>query len=313
MRPIVLAVDVGQSAVKVHFGDAASLTFPGVRAGESLLPQVARVVNEVAALGDRGAIEVGVGAAALSRAHDKDALTLLELCRPSGVVRVSLTSDSVTSFLGAIGDQRGVVVAAGTGMVVLGVGEKTVARVDGWGNVMGDAGSGFWIGRQALDAVMRAFDGRGPATALTEAVKREFPRLDDAYMELLTNPDFVRVVASFSREVADAAASDRIAAEILVRAGKEIAHSAATAVRRIGEDSATNPVICLTGGVLGPGPVLEACVTALGDHWPDFTPYPASGDALAGRRLLPGLSRTHPLAGYIAVASTAPGIVQKRA
>lgn len=305
MRPIVLAIDVGQSAVKVLFGDTDSRTLPGVRAGESLLPQVANVVNEVAALGDGAAIEVAVGAAALSRAHHEDALTLLELCRPAGVVRVSLTSDSVTSFLGAIGDQRGVVVAAGTGMVVLGVGETTVARVDGWGNVMGDAGSGFWIGRQALEAVMRAFDGREPETSLTEVVKRKYPRLEDAYMELLTDPDFVRVVASFSKDVADAAASDHIAAEILVRAGKEIAHSAATAVRRIGEDHASNPVICLMGGVLGQGPVLEACVTALREHWPEFTPYPASGDALAGPRLLPGLSRTHPLAGYIAVASTA--------
>jgi N-acetylglucosamine kinase-like BadF-type ATPase len=35
---------------------------------------------------------------------------------------------------------------------------------------MGDAGSGYWLGRAALDAVMRAHDGRGPATALTEVV-----------------------------------------------------------------------------------------------------------------------------------------------
>ncbi len=305
MHPIVLAMDVGQSAVKVLFGDTDSRTFPGVRAGEGLLPQVADVVNEVAAHGDGSAIEVAVGAAALSRAHREDALTLLELCRPAGVVRVSLTSDSVTSFLGAIGDQRGVVVAAGTGMVVLGVGDTSVARVDGWGNVMGDAGSGFWIGRQALDAVMRAFDGRGPKTALTAAVKRKYPHLGDAYMELLTDPDFVRVVARFSKDVADAASSDRIAAEIVARAGKEIAHSAATAVRRIGEDRSSNPVICLMGGVLGHGPVLEACETALRELWPEFTPHLASGDALAGPRLLPGLSRTHPLADYIAVASTA--------
>ncbi len=46
-----------------------------------------------------------------------------------------------------------------------------VARVDGWGNIMGDAGSGYWIGREALDAVMRAYDGRGPQTALTDVVR----------------------------------------------------------------------------------------------------------------------------------------------
>lgn len=312
MRPTILAIDAGQTVVKVRFGDLLDFRYPGVRAEVSLLPQLASVISLVAAHGDGTPIDVAVGAAALTRADDNDAAALLELCRPSGVVRVSLTPDSVTSFLGAIGDQYGVVVAAGTGAVTLGVSARAVARVDGWGHVMGDAGSGYWIGREALDAAMRAYDGRGPATALTEVAERLFPRLDAAYMDLLTNPDRVRVVASLSPDVFDMAASDRIAAEILVRAGQEIAHAAATAVRRIGEDHRANPLICLIGGVLGPGPVREACVTALRDQWPEFVPHPASGDGLSGARLLPYLPREHPLSSHVAVASTAPEVGRNR-
>ncbi|MDT3318074.1 hypothetical protein Q9S71_14695 [Microbacterium sp. KSW4-11] len=46
--------------------------------------------------------------------------------------------------------------------MTLAVGDRDTARVDGWGWTMGDAGSGFWIGREALTAVMRAHDHRGP-------------------------------------------------------------------------------------------------------------------------------------------------------
>ena len=43
------------------------------------------------------------------------------------------------------------------------------ARAGGWGYVLGDEGSGYWLGRQALRAVMRAADGRGPATTADAA------------------------------------------------------------------------------------------------------------------------------------------------
>src|SRR5690606_10204229 len=41
-------------------------------------------------------------------------------------------------------------------------------RAGGWGYLLGDEGSGYWIGREALRAALRAEDGRGPATALVE-------------------------------------------------------------------------------------------------------------------------------------------------
>ena len=85
---------------------------------------------------------------------------------------------------------------------------------------MGDAGSGFWIGREALDAVMRAHDGRGPATALTAVVQGRWPDLEDAYVQLQSDPARVSVVAWFAETVAAHAATDEVAASHLRGRGR---------------------------------------------------------------------------------------------
>ena len=302
MQPLLLAMDAGQTEVKVRFA-GRSLSLPGIRADLSLMTQLADVATRVTALGDGSPVELAVGAAALPRATMQDARAVLDQCRPAGVQRVSLAPDSVTSYLGALGEHHGVVSAVGTGAVTLGVGPDTVARVDGWGHGLGDAGSGHWIGREAVDAALRALDGRGPATALTAVVDRLFPQLHEAYVHLLAHPDKVRLIASLTPAVVEAASSDEVADRILKRAGEEVALSVATAVCRIGQDRHANPRICLVGGVVRHGPVRSACVTALRAHWPQLVPEVARGDALAGAALLAGLGADHPLSAHVAVAS----------
>ena len=90
-------------------------------------------------------------------------------------------------------------VASGTGVVTLAVGRTELARVDGWGYLLGDAGSGYWLGRAALDAVMRAHDGRGDATALSAIAVAEFPDLEHAYIELQADPGRVGRIAAYAR------------------------------------------------------------------------------------------------------------------
>ncbi|MEN0072625.1 MAG: BadF/BadG/BcrA/BcrD ATPase family protein, partial [Propionicimonas sp.] len=165
---------------------------------------------------------------------------------------------------------------------------------------MGDAGSGYWIGREALDAVMRAHDGRGPATALTAVVTERFPVLEDAYIQLQTDPDKIRVVASFARPVAGLASTDATAASICQRAGRELAHSVSTAAHQI--DEIDNPLVCLIGGIFAAPSIRAACIDALTAEWPGLVLHPAEGDGLAGALSLPALPAHHPLADRVAVA-----------
>jgi hypothetical protein len=143
-----LAIDAGQTGIRTR-SDDDEREFAGILTSEPLIPQLARLIREL------GTFDVvSIGTTGLT-ADETDPSGLRELV---GAGRVLMAHDSVTSYLGALGDRRGAVVAAGTGVVTLAVGASAVARVDGWGNLIGDAGSGYWIGRAALDAVMRAHE-----------------------------------------------------------------------------------------------------------------------------------------------------------
>lgn len=83
---------------------------------------------------------------------------------------VRITNDAELA-LGALPRMAGVALIAGTGSIALGRDTRGVAaRVGGWGHVLGDEGSGYAIGQQALQAAARAADGRGPPTTLLERI-----------------------------------------------------------------------------------------------------------------------------------------------
>ncbi len=82
-----------------------------------------------------------------------------------------INSDLVIAHAGALAGQPGVIAVAGTGSAILGVGVNGArVKIGGWGPVYGDEGSAFRIAQSALTAAARAYDGRGPRTALLPAI-----------------------------------------------------------------------------------------------------------------------------------------------
>ncbi|MEK7831153.1 MAG: BadF/BadG/BcrA/BcrD ATPase family protein, partial [Acidobacteriota bacterium] len=88
---------------------------------------------------------------------------------------ILLETDARVALAGATGNQPGVVIIAGTGSIACGINSRgRFARAGGWGPIMGDEGSGSYIGRRALEAVMMSYDFRGEATSMTAPVLRHF-------------------------------------------------------------------------------------------------------------------------------------------
>jgi glucosamine kinase len=268
----------------------------GIRTDLPLAPQLTDVVLEIAA--EIAPIDaVAVGSTGFTGSED---LSVLDVLGSSGVRTVLIAHDSITSYLGALGTQEGAVVSSGTGVVTLAVGASALARVDGWGNIMGDAGSGYWFGRAALDAAMRAYDGRGPGTVLLDRLCDEFGYAEGAYIQLQSDPARVRRTASFSRWVTAALADgDRVAAEICKRGAAELALSVTSGLDRVGIDHTAETPICTIGGMFRSEPIAEAFAAELRVHRPAYRHDRPRGDSLDGAAELFALDLSSAIGAHV--------------
>jgi len=114
------------------------------------------------------AVCLGIAGAAASHSEDW-VRAVARSALPKALVRPS--ADYEIALAGAHGRLEGVLIAAGTGSVAYGVAPSgDSALAGGWGYLLGDEGSGYWLGLEGLRALAQAEDGRGPATALRPAV-----------------------------------------------------------------------------------------------------------------------------------------------
>lgn len=84
--------------------------------------------------------------------------------------RMRVETDAVTAVKGALWGGDGIVAAIGTGSVFASQRDGVIRQIGGWGLVLGDEGSGAWLGRALLSRALRAVDGFVPMTPLLTAV-----------------------------------------------------------------------------------------------------------------------------------------------
>jgi N-acetylglucosamine kinase-like BadF-type ATPase len=134
----------------------------------------------------------------------------------------------------------------------------------GFGYLLADEGSGWWIGQQAMRAVVRASDGRGPATSLQARVLAHFAVAGVPLLvhEVYHRDPGRRRMAALGPAVDEAAAEgDVVARQILADAAAELVTAVRSVAERLELRGAQIPVI-LAGGVFRVVPSLEAEVIA---------------------------------------------------
>src|SRR5262249_21283681 len=156
-------------------GAGANLHVVGETGVETTLREVIRNT-----IGSNGVAPdaICIGMAGVDRADETAAIERIVLAI-AGRTRVLVVNDALIALVAGARDAPGIVINAGTGSITYGrnaAGEA--ARAGGWGHMVGDEGSGYWIGREAVAAVMRAGDGRGPATRLTGEILDHFQVTD---------------------------------------------------------------------------------------------------------------------------------------
>lgn len=298
-----MAIDGGQTGTRIRLiGQSGSSehTAGPIHTDRPVVPQIAAVARDVITASGADVVALAAGVSGLTpQATRPD--ELLAAVNEAGPRTVALAHDSVSAYLAANRFENGAVIAAGTGVVTLGVGVRGVARVDGWGHLVGDAGSGYWIGRAGLDAALRSYDGRGTPTALEEAATTEFGPLPELYMVLQAHPDRVAHIAGFARAVSVAAhADDTVAVEILQWAAAELADSVRAALRRSGHRPAVPVRVSWMGNVLANNALIRSrFIELLEESTPDVTVAAPYGDTLDGVALLLDPPDQHPLATHI--------------
>ena len=254
-KTVCLLADEHGHVVSEARGGGANLQ----AAGELEVEKVLHAVME-AALDDQDVQPAAIclGIAGVDR--DADAVAVRGIRRRIGFkTRTLVVNAALIALAAGAGDAHGVVIVAGTGSIAYGrdaVGRA--ARAGGWGFVLGDEGGGFWIGRAALNAVVRQFDGRGPRTMLTDMVL-DAMRLDspmDLVHAVYAGGLHRYAIAAVAPVVQRAAAAgDAVAGDIVSRAGIELAAAAASVVTRLEMRGEPFPTL-LAGGVFRGVPAL---------------------------------------------------------
>jgi N-acetylglucosamine kinase-like BadF-type ATPase len=191
--------------------------------------------------------------------------------------------------------------------------DSAVACVDGWGHLLGDAGSGFWVGRRGLNAALRAHDGRGGGSAmLARLVERDVGPLDRLpEMAARAGAGPVAAIASFSVQVAEAAmAGDEVARHIWRKAAAHLADSAVACARRLNPNSTTPIAVSWLGGLFAVPDelLLQPFLARIRATFPAADLMPAVGDALAGAARLANPAARGALAGLVFDSSTVPSV-----
>ena len=228
-------------------GPAANLQAIGELEVEKVLHQV---IDDV--LGEHATrpAAICIGMAGVDRPSDAATIRGV-LNRISRRARSLVVNDALIALEAGAPDSPGIVLLAGTGSIAYGRDDRNrAARAGGWGHVLADEGSGYWLGREALRAVMRAADARGPATSLTTRVLAHYQitRPQDLIREVYERDMRPKAIAALAEVIEEAAREGDPIAEAISEAGAaELVRAAVSVARRL--DLPRGPVV-LGGGIL---------------------------------------------------------------
>ncbi len=172
---------------------------------------------------------------------------------------VLVVTDAEIALEDAFGDGAGVLLIAGTGSICFGRGPAgALARCGGWGPVIGDEGSGAWLGRRTLGVVTAAFDGRENETGLISAILSATGVSSvDALIPWAAHATAAQL-AALAPSIMDTARGGDLRANALVTLGvEELALHVRTLARQLFVDERATVPLALSGGLIHKGTLVR--------------------------------------------------------
>ena len=163
-----------------------------------------------------------------------------------------LCNDGILAFY-AQAMEPGMVVIAGTGSIILGIGsDGEYKRASGWGYNISDIGSGYWIGAEALKHTLLYCDGCGGYSPFFDCIREyfkadSFERLPYVVTEVTDYYEIARLAELVTEE---AGRGEEVTLGILRHGAEVIARLMGSIYSRMGFDSRMELNIVFSGGVL---------------------------------------------------------------
>ena len=272
MSTFCIGIDLGGSGTRAVLATADGEVLAAGRGGPSgahggaagrrhIERALASALAPIASRVGQASCRVHVGVRGLSIPGRREAV-LLDLSVRLPQAEVHISNDATIAVWGGLAARAGVAVLAGTGSIAMArSADGREARSGGYGYLVGDEGSGFWLGREAMAACLRALDGRGQPTLLRDLVcevaQQRTPQ--DMVGWLYAGQDQVPRVAGLAPLVSRAAAADDpVAVDLMERAARDLAALAHAACRQVWSSRIPDalPIACC-GGVWAAGDVLR--------------------------------------------------------
>ena len=262
----LLGVDGGATKTEAAVLDLAGKVVHHVRGGPSNEDAIGAeaAVAELLEVADEAIAGAGIERRALARVviavagtDTEDVIRHVRAARSDDWIVVN---DVIAAWATATGARPGVGAISGTGSNVFGVGPRgDTWRCGGWGHLLGDEGSGYWLGVNSIRAALHDRDGTGPATALSDAVIEFFAaRSVEAVAAMVyTKPLTKADIAAFAvRTALIAEGGDAVARDLYRRAAEELGQQITVVIRRTGLANTREPFpVGLIGSVFKAGPM----------------------------------------------------------
>ena len=163
--------------------------------------------------------------------------------------KVVILNDAWLAHNALLSGEDGALIIAGTGSIVIGKYEEKEGRVGGWGNLLGDEGSGYDIARKLIQKILTAFDrGRG-YTPLEENFMKEANFNSPFELVKFVYSKSKDQIADLSMYIVEAAEQgDQEAIRLFELAGIDLAKQAVMLLKKLGMEN--QPQVAVTGSVL---------------------------------------------------------------
>jgi len=239
-----LVVDLGQSGARIKIGDQITSLDIAKTSALTVLETLELIFQEVPS---QEFETVYLSLTGLYGAVTEEQ-AIGELCAKFfSAKHVAVLDDGIAAFVGALGDQSGVVLTIGGGVVAISSHAGKFGHADGKGLIFGDLGGGFWVGQTAMRRAIATLDGRDDATDLVELLQSELKAHEKLVIK--NGADAATLCINAAKTVIVGAEAGVISAiEILTAGADHLGKTVAGVWQKVSQGDSDIPTVCIMGG-----------------------------------------------------------------